>query len=95
MDVLNYTSIAINAINVVILLFLLYVFTKNYRHIKSRYNIGLIIFSLIFLVENLIILHLGIFQWPDVVDSVLMLHMITIDFIELLGLLTLLYITWK
>jgi hypothetical protein len=95
LDLLDFVSAGINMINIVILLFLLYVFTKNYRHIKSKYNIGLIIFSLVFLIENVIILHLGIFEWPSVIENIVLLHMITVDFIELLGLLTLLYITWK
>jgi hypothetical protein len=94
-DVLDFVSGGINIINIVILIILLYIFSKNYRHIKSNYNLGLIIFSLIFIVENLTILHLGIFEWPSVIENVILLHMIIVDFIELLGLITLLYITWK
>ncbi len=95
LETLESVSVMINAVNIVILLILLYIFSKNYQHIKSGYNTGLIIFSLIFLLENLIILHLGIFEWPSVIEDVILTHMIVIDFIEFLGLLTLLKITWK
>ncbi len=94
-EVLDFVSALINVINVVILLVLLYVFTKNYRHIRSGYNIGLIIFTLIFIAENLIMLHLGIFEWPSVIENVIQIHMIIINSIELLGLSVLLYITWE
>ncbi len=94
-DVLELASALINVVNIAILLVLIYVFSKNYRHIKSGHNTGLIIFSLIFLVENVTILHLGIFEWPSIIEDVIQLHMIIIDFIEFLGLLTLLKITWK
>jgi hypothetical protein len=92
---IHYLSLGVNLINVFILLLLLYVYTKNYRYIKSKYNLGLLVFSLLFLIENLIIIHLGIFSWPTTIDDIVMTHMIIIDSIELIGLLVLLYITWK
>ncbi len=85
----------INSINVIILVILLYVFMKNYRHIKSNYNLGLILFSSLFLIENLISFHLGIFSWPFCAAEVVILHIVVINVIQLFGLLALLYITWK
>jgi hypothetical protein len=68
---------------------------KNYRSIKSKFNLGLILFSALFLIENLLILHLAVFQWPHIADIIIVSHMVAINFIQLLGLLSLLYITWK
>ena len=93
-EVLDFISALINVLNVLILMVLLYVFTKNYRHIRSGYTLGLIIFTLIFLAENLIMLHLGIFEWPSVIEDIVEIHMIIINSIELLGLFVLLLITW-
>lgn len=94
MHEIHYLSLGINSINVIILVMLLYVFTKNYRHIKSDYNLGLLIFSSLFLIENLIAIHLGIFSWPYYAVDIIA-HIVVINFIQLLGLLSLLYITWK
>lgn len=94
MHELHYISLAVNTVNVIILSILLYIYSKNMRHIKSKYNIGLIIFSAVFLIENLIIIHLSIFSW-FYIDPIVMAHMILIDTIELVGLLTLLYVTWE
>ena len=95
MDGMDLVLISVNLVSVIILLFLLYVYVKNYRNIKSRFNLGLILFSALFLVENLLILHLALFQWPHIANSVIVAHMVAIDIIELLGLASLFYITWK
>ena len=87
--------VAANAVNIVILSLLIYVYWGNYRRIRSRFNLGLLIFSCLFFIENALILHLGLFQWPVLLSEIVGLHLIIIDFIETLGLLTLLFITWK
>lgn len=94
MHEIHYLSLGVNSVNVIILIFLLYVFTRNYRHIRSNYNMGLLIFALLFLAENLISIHLGIFSWPYH-DTDIILHIVVINFIQLLGLSAMLRITWK
>ena len=91
----HYISLGISFINVIILLLLVAIYSKNLRHIRSKYNIGLLVFCLLFIAENLITLHLGIFSWPVVLDSLVMSHIIIINLIELIGLSVLLYITWE
>ena len=95
MDGMDIVLMAVNLASVVILLLLLNVYVKNYRSIRSRFNLGLILFCILFLAENLLILHLAIFQWPHIANNVFVTHMVAIDIIELLGLASLLYITWK
>ena len=46
-------SIAVHGINVLLTLSLLYIYSQNYRKIKSRYTIGLMVFAFIFLVQSL------------------------------------------
>jgi len=94
MHEIHYLSLGINAINVIILLALLSVYVKNYRHIRSDYNKGLILFASLFLIENLISIHLGIFSWPYFATDIIT-HIVIINAIQLFGLLTLLKITWK
>ena len=91
---IHYVSVGINTFNIAILLLLLSVFIRNYRHIKSRYTSGLLIFSLLLLAENIISLHLGIFSWPSY-EPVIISHIVLINGIQLLALLSLLYVTWK
>ena len=94
MHEIHYLSLGINIVNVIILGLLLSIYMKNYRHIKSKYNLGLLIFSLLFLAENLISVHLGIFSWPYFEDEIIF-HIVLINIIQLSGLATLLHITWK
>ena len=87
--------IAVNAINLAVLSLLLYVYARNYANIRSKFNLGLLLFSLLFFVENALILHLGIFQWPAIASEIIVMHMLVINIIQMLGLLVLLYVTWK
>ncbi len=53
MAIMQY-SIALVIINIVILFFLLLIYLKNLKSIKSKFTSGLIIFALIFLIQNLV-----------------------------------------
>jgi hypothetical protein len=87
--------IGVNTINLVILSLLIYVYVKNYRRIKSKFNLGLLLFSSLFFIENALILHLGLFQWPALISGIVVVHLALVNAIQTLGLLSLLYITWK
>ena len=95
MHLVHYLSVATNLLNIAILLPLLYVFLKNYTHIKSDYNKGLIIFGSMFLLENLLSLFLGIFLWPTYAHELTITHIAVINLIQLGGLLALFYIKWR
>jgi len=93
---LQYISIGIYAASMLISAVLLYIYSKNYRHIKSNYTIGLMIFASIFLLDNLISLHQAIFSWSSLADDPpIIMHILVQDVIDFVGLGTLLYITWK
>lgn len=95
MDI-QYISIGIYSVSAVISAVLLYIYAKNYRHIKSSYNIGLMIFASLFLLDNLISLHQAIFSWSYLIDDPsIIMHILLQDVIDLVGLGALLYITWK
>jgi len=93
---LQLISIGIYAVSVAISALLLYIYAKNYRHIKSSYNIGLMIFAFLFLLDNIITIHQAIFSWSYLMDDpVIIAHIFLQDVIDLVGLGALLYITWK
>jgi hypothetical protein len=87
--------VGVNAINLVILSLLLYVYVKNYRITRSKFNLGLLMFSSLFFIENALILHLGLFQWPELISGIVAMHLAIINVIQTFGLLSLLYVTWK
>ncbi len=93
--ILHSLLLGVTGINLVIIALLLYVYAKNFRYIKSKYNMGLLIFSSLFFIENALIMHLGIFQWPVIASDIIVSHIVLIDIIQLFGLLVLLYVTWK
>jgi hypothetical protein len=95
MHEIHYVSLGVNLVNVIILALLTRVYVRNYRYIRSDYNLGLLIFSLLFIIENAIAAHLAIFSWPGFEADPIILHMVVINIIQLLGLLALLRITWK
>ena len=90
----QYFLFGINLLNVLILLFLFNIYLKNYRHIKSKFTIGLLVFSVIFLIENIVFLALDFLISPVFEFEDLFLIML-VNIIELLGLSVLLYITWE
>jgi hypothetical protein len=91
-----YISAGIYAVSMAISAVLLYIYAKNYGHIKSNYNIGLMIFATLFLVDNIISLHQTIFAGAYLIDDpAIVSHIFLQDVIDLIGLGTLLYITWK
>lgn len=94
MDIAYPISLSIYVIGTTISALLLYIYAKNYRHIKSHYNIGLMIFASLFLIDNIISLHQAIFSWPFD-DALVISHMLLQDVIDLIGLSALLFITWK
>ena len=87
--------VSIGILNLIILAMLLSVYIRNYRHIRSKFNLGLLLFSTMFFIENALIVHLAVFEWPELVSEIIALHLAAIYVIQVLGLLALLYITWK
>jgi len=94
MSILYEMSLGIYAISMIISALLLYIYAKNYHHIKSRYNIGLMIFALLFFLDNIISLHQILFSWALYSESAIS-HILLQDVIDLIGLSALLYISWE
>jgi hypothetical protein len=92
---LQLISLGVNVANVIILLPLLFIYLRNYRYIKSKCNLGLIIFSSFFLLQNLAAVYMGIFIWPAVVSDLLYSNIVTLNAIQFFGLIALFYVTWR
>lgn len=90
---------AATAVNVVVLVVLLGIWARNYREFRSKHTLGLSVFALLLLVENLLSLYYYVLD--PTVAAVLNdaapfagRAMMTVQLFELAALLFLLWITW-
>ena len=91
---MQYILIGFNILNSLILLVLLYIYARNYSKLKTKHNIGLLIFAFLFLVDNILAAVMGLTLWPcysDQVNGIVLVRRIS----ELIGFSALLYITWR
>lgn len=83
----------ITIVNLLILFYLLFIYRKNYREIKSKFSLGLIIFILLLIVQtftsNPFVYHLWGFRHIEAFG----LSRIMPDLFELVALMILLYIS--
>ena len=81
-------------ISTLLLFGLLYVYSKNLKTIKSKFTIGLFIFALLFVIQNIISLYYYItmmkYYSPEVE-----VHVFIITLLQTIGFLVLLKITWE
>jgi hypothetical protein len=87
-------TLGIIVINVILTLILVYIYMKNYRAISSKVTLGFLFFAGVFLVENIVdflfynmLLTQGLFTITSFPFAV--------NFIEMIGLVVLVWVTWK
>ena len=90
---MNITTI-LAGISTILLLGLIYVYYRNLRKIKSNFTIGLLIFAVLFLVQNLVSLYYFItmmnYYSPEVE-----IHAFILTLLQTIGFGILLKITWE
>ncbi len=82
------------ALNTLLAGVLFYIYMRNWKSIKSRFTIGLAFFSAAFLTENM----LDLYFYNSILEQSLYgftTFAFAVNFLEFIGLLILLYITWK
>ena len=91
--------LAIEVINIVLLLGLLYIYVNSYRKVKSEFTMGLIFFISAFLVKSVVLLATLrlIFRFLDDVSDTrgAPIFLILVNLIECAGLVILLRISWE
>lgn len=90
---MNVTTI-LTGISTLLLLGLLYVYYKSLKKIKSKFTIGLLIFALLFLLQNLVSLYfyLTMIQYYSPQVEV---HVFILTLLQTIAFLILLKITWE
>ena len=90
---MNFTTI-LTGFSTLLLSGLLYVYYKNLRKIKSKFTIGLFVFALLFLIQNLVSLYYYLtmmkYYSPEVE-----VHVFTLTLLQTIAFLILLKITWE
>ena len=91
--IMNVTTV-ITAISTIFLLGLLYIYYKNLRNAKSKFTIGLFIFALLFLIQNIVSLYYYITMMEYYAPEV-EVHVFILTLLQAAGFLILLLITWE
>ena len=91
--------LAIEVVNIVLLLGLLYIYVNSYRKVKSEFTMGLIFFISAFLLKSIILLMTlrSIFRILDTVADARgsPMFLLMVNIVECIGLVILLRISWK
>lgn len=91
---LFYLDILVSVANIVLLIILLSIYLENYKKIKSVFTLGLIMFALLLLLQNLLFSSFLIFG-PIFQIAELGLPIFIFSITEFLALFILLVITWR
>ena len=94
METLMKLTTALTFISTALLILLLYVYFRNLRKIRSNFTLGLFIFALLFLVQNLASLYFYFTMIEYYVPEVT-LHVFIFTLLQTIGFAVLLKITWQ
>ena len=83
-----------NAISLILLLALLFIYFRNLKSIRSKLLIGLIIFVFVFLVQNVFSLYYLLTMMEYYVPAV-ELHVFIYSALQMIAFAIMLYITWE
>ena len=84
----------LTGISTLLLLGLLFIYYKNLKKIKSNFTIGLFIFALLFLIQNLVSLYYFITMMKYYAPEV-EAHVFILTLLQAIGFAILLKITWE
>ena len=90
---MNITAI-LTLVSTLILAALLYVYSKNLKKIKSNFTVGLLIFALLFLIQNLVSLYYYLTMMNYYTPQV-EAHVFILTLLQTIGFIVLLKITWE
>ncbi|HEY0196023.1 MAG TPA: hypothetical protein VGC02_00475 [Methanobacterium sp.] len=100
MDLLSYIGILLAFANICMLLILLSIYWKNYSKWKSQYTVGLLVFGVFLLLQNILSLYYSVPPQgpppgPPPMESPHKIPLLLINSSQLVALAALLKISWK
>jgi hypothetical protein len=88
-------DLVLAAASLAFLVALLYIYGSNLRSVRSPLSLGLIIFAVLFLIENAAAMYFYI-AWADSeYGAPVAMPMLALNAVELVGLATLFYVSWR
>lgn len=90
---MNVTTI-LAIVSVVVLSMLLHIYIKNLKKIKSKFTIGLLVFALLFLLQNLVSIYYYLTMMKYYTPEV-EVHVFILTLLQSIAFLILLKITWE
>ena len=90
---MNLTTV-LTGISTLFLLGLLYMYIKNLKYVRSHFTIGLLIFAVLFLIQNIVSLYYYITMMKYYAPEV-EIHVFIITLLQAIGFAILLKITWE
>ena len=94
MATLMQLSTYITGVNILLILSLLYVYVRNFTKIKTLFTSGLLLFALLFLVQNIVALYYSVTMMPlyaEGVETFVFIYSV----LQSVAFIILNYITWS
>ena len=88
-------NMVVSAISIVVLSALLLVYAKNFRSIKSTFSVGLVVFAVLFLVQNIAAIALYVSMAAAGYGLPVAMPMLALNVAELGGFAVLFWISWQ
>ncbi len=86
--------LGVMGVNVALTLVLMWIYFKNHKIVKSKMTMGMMFFALAFLIENVVSFYFYNSLLMQGFNSVTTFNLV-VKFLEMVGLLVLLYVTWE
>lgn len=86
--------LGLSGFNILMTFALIAVYARNMQVVRSRMTFGMLLFASMFLLENIFSLYFYNSILAQGITSITTFNLV-VKFLEMLGLLTLLYVTWK
>jgi len=88
-------NMVVSAISIVVLSGLLLVYAKSFRSIKSTFSVGLVVFAVLFLVQNIAAIALYVSMAAAGYGLSVAMPMLALNVAELGGFAVLFWISWQ
>jgi|SRR3972149_3637969 len=88
-------NMIVSAVSIVVLSGLLLVYSHNFRAIKSTFSVGLVLFAVLFLVQNIAAIALYMSMATQEYGLAVAMPMLALNLAELTGFSVLFWISWQ
>lgn len=88
-------NIVVSVVSIIVLAGLLVVYAHNFRAIKSTFSVGLVLFAILFLVQNIAAIGLYLSMYTQDYGLAVAMPMLALNVAQLAGFSVLFWISWQ